>query len=194
MPGGKRSRASQAWVEARAEDPEAVSAFGVARDRLPVARRLIRLRRFRVLELSGALPDPSEQGALLHRSTQFYNPHKETCLLRVAADDPAPVAEGERVVLVTERDGERRPAAERWWRHVTGRAIEVREGTAWVLGFESGADPEACAEDLAVTRERAHGLLAHPCFQDVRICGHDVPLPWLKKPARKRTAARRTVE
>ena len=41
-----------------------------------------------------------------------------------------PIEPREIVVLVTERDGERRPAAERWWRHETGKDIEVREGVA----------------------------------------------------------------
>jgi hypothetical protein len=181
-----RKRFSQAWVELLADDPEAVSAWMVARDRLPAARHLTRLRRFRWLELSGALPDAEAQAELLHRSSQFYNPHKERLALRAAADDPAPLASGERLVLVTERGGERRPAAERWWWHETGRQIEVCEGVAWALTFAPGQDARALTGELALLTDRRHGLFCNPRFQEARIAEDAVPFPWLKVPQRRK--------
>jgi hypothetical protein len=183
-----RRRFSQAWVELLADDPEAVSAWMVARERLAAARHLTRLRRFRLIELSGPLPDAGTQADLLHRSSQFYNPHKERLALRAAEDDPAPLAAGERLVLVTERGGERRPAAERWWWHETGRQIEVCEGVAWALGFAPGEDATRAAADLAVLADRHHGLLCNPRFQDARIAEESVPFPWIKGPKRRKAA------
>src|SRR5439155_13006182 len=126
---------AQAWVESMAEDPEAFSAFAVARTRLAAARQLIGLRRMRLVELIGALPDQGALEDLLHRSSQFYNPYKERCSVRGRADHPAPVLEGDTLVLVTERSGVRRATAERWWRGETGREVEVREGMVWALRF-----------------------------------------------------------
>jgi len=170
----------QAWVELRTSDPEAFSTLEVARAHLPAAGRLRSLRRMRLLELSGALPSGAEVEALLHRSIQFYNPHKEHCMVRAASNDPTPLAADERAVLVFDWGEERRAAAERWWRHETGQDIQVCEGVAWLLGFEPGMrDVEATLKDLVVLRDRRHGLLCNPHAQEYRIAGPKVPLPWV---------------
>ncbi len=175
-----RKGTAQAWVRLRADDPEAVSALAVARRSLAAGRALEALDRWRVFELRGALPPKTELEELLHRSSQFYNPHKETCEVRASRRDPAPVAAGSCLVLVTERGGTRRAAAERWWSHVTGAEVEVREGVAWAMRFAEGTDAEAAAADLAVVRDRAHGLLCNPNAQDHREAGAEVPMPWIE--------------
>lgn len=182
----REPQVAQAWIELRADDPEAVSALGVARAHLPVGERLARLRRMRLVEITGALPGREQIESLLHHSTQFYNPHKERCVVRVSADDPAPLESAERAVLVVEREGARRPAAERWWRHETGEAVEVREGTAWAVKLDGAR--EADLEDLTLVRGRRHGLLCNPHSQDCRLAGGSVPLPWLEESPRARGA------
>ncbi len=178
---------AQAWVSLKADDPEAVSALAVARRTLAAGRALVALHRFRVFELRGELPPRSRLEDLLHRSTQFYNPHKEQCVVRTEASDPAPIQAEEQAVLVMEREAGRRAAPERWWLHVTGSGIEVREAVAWALRFEPDVDAAAAAADLAVLRDPAHGLLCNPAAQEHRLSGADVPLPWLgAAPARAR--------
>jgi hypothetical protein len=186
---GRRSPriTAQAWVRLASHDPEASSALGVARARLEAGRGLAALERVRLFELTGTLPERAAIEALLHRSTQFYNPNKERCELRLGAAEPAPVDPSEQVVLVVERGGERRAAAERWWRHQTGHAVEVREGVAWVMRFDPGEDAAARAAELAEVRDRAHGLLCNPHAQDWRAAGPDVPLPWLVSRTRRKT-------
>ena len=181
MASRKRNGVAQAWIELRADDPEAVSALAVARAHLAAGRRLRRLRRLRLVEVAGRLPKRERFAALLHQSTQFYNPHKERCTIRMAEEEAVPLAVGERAVLVVERDGERRAAAERWWLHETGGAVEVREGAVWLLLLEGGDARDV--EDLALVRERRHGLLCNPHSQDLRVAGDSVPLPWLETPA-----------
>jgi len=176
---GKRAVA-QAWIEPVNDDPEAVSALAVARAHLSGGRTLRSLRRLRLIELSGALPARAGLEGLLHRSIQFYNPNKERCVVRMAAAEAAPLDEREQVVLVFERGEERRGGAERWWRHETGRDIEVREGVAWVVGFEPlETDPAGAVAELAVLRDRRHGLLCNPHAQEHRIAAGKVPLPWM---------------
>lgn len=167
----------QAWVTLAADDPEAVSALGVARHRLAAGAALESLRRLRLFELSGRMPGALEIAERLHGSTQFYNPHKESCVVRVDQATAAPLGPGEWLVLVVERGGDRRPAAERWWLHETGQKIEVREGVAWALRFARSAGAEAAARALADLEDRAHGLLANPHSQDAVVMGSDVPLP-----------------
>jgi len=175
----------QAFVELRAEDAEAVSAFEVARHRLAAGARLRSLRRVRLFELTGPLPARAEAEDLLHRSTRFYNPAKERCSVRLAEGDPAPFAADEQLVLVSDRGLERRAAAERWWRHETGERVEVREGLVWALAFEPGADAAREAGSLAAVEDRAHGLLSNPHFQDWRPgVGTSPPWPWLGAPKR----------
>jgi hypothetical protein len=169
----------QAWIEPISDDPEAVSAFGVARARLAPGRSLRSLRRLRLFEIRGELPARAVLEELLHRSIQFYNPHKERCHLRLAASEEAPLRAGELAVLVFERDGERRAAAERWWRHEIGGTVEVSEGVAWLVAFEEQSSAERCAEDLALVRGRRHGLLCNPHAQQCRIAGAEPPLPWI---------------
>jgi hypothetical protein len=174
------AKVAQAWVELTTDDPEAVSALAVARAHLPAGRALRSLRRLRLFELCGALPERAALEALLHRSIQFYNPHKERCTVRLAAGEPAPLVADEQVVLVFDRGDERRAGAERWWRHETDKAIEVREGVAWVLGFEPAVrDAGAAAEELAVLRDRRHGLLCNPHAQEHRRAAAEIPLPWM---------------
>jgi hypothetical protein len=176
----KMAQVAQAWVEPVTDDPEAVSALEVARAHLPAGRALRSLRRVRLFELCGALPGREEFETLLHRSIQFYNPHKERCLVRFAADEQAPLRAGECAVLVFDRGEERRAGAERWWRHETGTAIEVREGVAWLLGFDPGVGGSAGSlEELTVLRDRRHGLLCNPHAQDHRFANAVIPLPWM---------------
>src|SRR2546425_883576 len=78
----------QAWVELRADDPEAKSAHAVARARLASGKALAELRRARLVEIAGTRRSRSDVEALLHASSQFYNPHKERCSLRASAADP----------------------------------------------------------------------------------------------------------
>jgi len=176
-------RHAQAWVELNTSDPEAVSALRVARVHLPAGRRLTALRRLRLIELSGRLPERAALEELLHRSTQFYNPHKERCSVRLSAAEAVPAPDGAAVVLVCERGSERRPAAERWWLHETGEALEVREGAAWVLSFEPGAHAIELATELTMLRDRRHGLLCNPHSQDARVAMTVVPLPWIEDAA-----------
>ena len=170
---------AQAWIEPLADDPEAVSALEVARARLAAGRRLNALRRMRVFEISGALPGRAELEGLLHRSIQFYNPAKERCTLRVESREAPPLAASEVGVLVLERGSERRAAAERWWRHETGTPAEIREGVAWALEFAPGTKAGESAADLAILRDRHHGLLCNPHWQDARVATGEIPLPWL---------------
>ncbi len=183
----------QAYIELRAEDPEATSALAVARERLAAGRALRALRRVRVFELQGELPARADVEALLHRSTRFYNPAKERCTVRASADEPAPFRAGETLVLVVDRGLERRTAAERWWKHETGAKVEVREGTAWALEFEPGTEAVEAAASLAAVSDRAHGLLSNPHFQDWRPGqGAAPPWPWVtgrSTPARARKRA-----
>jgi len=184
-----RAAVAQAWIRLRADDPAAVSALAVARRSLAAGRGLAALQRFRLIELSGPLPAREELAELLHRSSQFYNPNKEECRVRASAEEPAPLAPEEQAVLVSERGLERRSAAERWWSNVTGGPVEVREGVVWVLRFEEGVDAAAQAADLAVLRDRDHGLLCNPGAQEHRLSGAEVPLPWLT-PVRARPRRR----
>ncbi len=175
----KRQHA-QAFVELRAEDPEAVSALAVARERLAAGRDLVELRRFRMFEISGAVLERLTLAERLHASSQFYNPAKERCVVRTEPADPAPTGPDEALVLVFERGGERREAAERWWRHDAGQRVEVREGVVWALRFEPGADAAARAAELAEARDRSHGLFANAHFQECRVCaGEPPPLDWM---------------
>jgi hypothetical protein len=168
----------QAWIEPVADDADAVTAFHVARSRMGV-RGLESLRRFRVVEIAGTKASLEEAAARLHGSTQFYNPHKERCRVRSAAKQASPVESTETLVLVWERDGERRPAAERWWRHESGEAVEVREGVVWAMRFAAGIDAAAAARDLALVRDAGKGLLCNPWSQESRFATGGVPVPWI---------------
>ncbi|MFI5370036.1 MAG: hypothetical protein ACHQ52_00665 [Candidatus Eisenbacteria bacterium] len=182
---GGKTRVAQAWVELRSDDPEAVSALGVARTRLAAGRSLASLRRLRLIEVRGALPARAEIEALLHRSIQFYNPHKERCVVRLETRESAPAATDETLVLVTERGGEERPAAERWWRHQTGAEVEVREGVVWALRFTTVDDPRAAARELTRVEDRHRGLLCNPHAQTMDVADGPVPLPWIHPDTRR---------
>jgi len=184
------SRIAQAFVELKSEDPEAVSAFEIARTRVAGGRRLRSLRRMRLFELSGPLPAAAKVADLLHRSTQFYNPHKEVCTIRMRAGTLPVTDESTWVALVADREGSRRGAAERWWQHETGEAIEVEEAVVWVMAFDADVD-RAAAEELTVLRDRHHGLLCNPHAQRWSLAGADVPLPWIRVEPRS-DAARNT--
>lgn len=171
------TRTAQAWIELQADDPEALSTLDGARAHLAAGRDLQSVRRLRLFELTGRLPAAGELDDLLHRSTQFYNPHKEKCMVRLSIEDPVPVRDGEWVALVVERGGDRRPAAERWWQHETGRRIEVREGVAWALAFRQGGDA-ATVRDLVELRDRGHGLLCNPHSQEGWVAHGEIPMPW----------------
>ena len=71
MPAAARKQA-QAWIELKADDPEAVSALGVARVHLPAGSTLAGLRRFRLFELAGVLPDRTRMEELLHRYREHH--------------------------------------------------------------------------------------------------------------------------
>jgi hypothetical protein len=174
------TRVAQVWVSMKADDPEAISALAVARTRLAAGRELVALSRMRLIELRGSLPTRPRLERLLHGSIQFYNPHKERCLVRTTLRDASPASASQHVVVVTERGGERRLAAERWWLHETGSNIEVREGVAWLLEFAAGA--LAPLDDLITVRDRRHGLLCNPHSQDARTASGRLPLPWISPP------------
>lgn len=178
----RKGKPVQAWVELKADDPEALSTLDVARTHLPSGKDLESVRRLRLFELNGKLPGSEELADLLHRSTQFYNPHKEKCTVRAEAGDAAPIALDEWVVLVVERGGDRRGAAERWWHHETGQRIEVREGVAWALGFRRAG--EAAARGMIELKDRAHGLLCNPHSQDCVVAHGVIPLPMWSAVAR----------
>ena len=188
MKRGTRPRTVQAWIELLAEDPEARSAESVARTRLAAGSGLTALRRVRLIELRGPLPARRDVEGLLHRSIQFYNPNKERCHVRATARDPVPVRSGEVAVLVWDREGERRSAAERWWDHQTGARIEVREGTVWLATFAVDGDPGGQARRLAITSRRDSGLLCNPNAQEWRLAVDRVPLEWFAAVAEPRTA------
>jgi len=173
------SRVAQAWITPIADDPESVSALAVARQRLAAGRSVRRMRRVRLLELEGWLPARARLEDLLHRSTQFYNPHKECCAVRLSAREPAPFEPDERLVLVIERGGTRSHAAERWWRHETGKPIEVRTAVAWALAFDPGSPAEELAAELAVLRGPRHGLLCNPHAQEMQLASAGAPIPWI---------------
>jgi hypothetical protein len=178
----------QAYVELRSEDAEANSVLAVARDRLEAGRALEGLSRYRLIEIVGSKLEPREVGERLHGSTQFYNPVKERCTVRVDAKMPAPVAPGDVLVLVYERGGERRESAERWWRREAGQRIEVKEGTVWALRFAPGADGASAARELSVTKDRAHGLFANAHFQECRVRADGAPpLDWMTPKAARST-------
>ena len=181
----------QAWIELRADDPVAISALAVARARLSAGRGLVGLRRLRLFEVRGPLPAREEIETLLHRSTWFYNPHKERCAVRASAREAGPGATGEQAVLVVERGGERCLAAERWWLHETGQAVEVSAGLAWLLRFEPGEDAPARAAELAVVTGRGGGLLCNPNAQDHALTpAARIPLPWIGHDRARRAGSR----
>ncbi|OGF15288.1 MAG: hypothetical protein A2W00_06805 [Candidatus Eisenbacteria bacterium RBG_16_71_46] len=187
--GGKLA---QAWIELRTDDPAAVSALAVARAHLASGRGLEGLRRLRLVEVRGSLPGREVIAELLHRSTQFYNPHKERCWVRLKATDPVPAEPGDQVVLVVERGAVARPAAERWWAHETGKTVEVSEGVAWVMRFAAGEAAAARALELADLRDRRNGLLCNPNSQSYRLAEATVPLPWIEREPAPRTRGRET--
>jgi len=172
----------QVWVELKSDDPEALSTLDVARSCLDAGQALESVRRLRLFELTGKLPGAEDLEERLRRSTQFLNPHKERCTVREGVTDPTPIGDDEWVVLVIERGGDRRGAAERWWHHETGQRIEVREGVAWALRFKTGG--EGGARGLAELKDRAHGLLVNPHFQDGIVAHGDLPLPMWSGTAR----------
>ena len=176
----------QAWIELRADDPEAVSAFAVARAGLAAAGGLEELRRARLVEITGSARSREQVDALLHASTQVYNPHKERCTLRAGAADPLPGPDRAEYVVVWERDGDRRPAVERWWRHETGESIEVREAVVWVVRFAPGIEAASAARELAQLRDARHGLLCNPWSQCMRAGPSPAELPWIRTGAHAR--------
>ena len=178
-------REAQAWVELRSDDPEALSAFAVARSRLAAGRTLSSLRRVRLFELTGDLPGAEALARHLHASSQFYNPAKERMTLRTQPGDPSPRAPGDVALLVRERGGERRPAAERWWRHATGGRIEVREARVWLLGFEPDGPAAARAVPLAELRTRDRGLLCNPHVEACDLQAGEPPLRWIATRSRR---------
>jgi hypothetical protein len=184
----KAKRVVQAWIELLADDPEAMSALSVARAQLSGGVSLEHLRRVRLFELHGPLPSRREMESLLHGSIQFYNPHKERCVIRESAEDPAPVALDERVVLVWERGGERRTGAERWWLHETGKRIEVREGTAWIARFAPEARSAPPLDGLLGLLDRQHGLLCNPHSQECQVAQSEAPIPWWNAATQEREA------
>jgi hypothetical protein len=183
-PGAARpERAAQAWVELNSADPSAQTALGAIRAHLPGGQRLLALRRARLFELRGGIPTRARLEDLLHRSAQFYNPHKERCVVRRTRRERLPVGPGDCTVLVWERDGARVRAAERWLEREAGRAVEVREGTVWVLSWDATlgeAERLEATRELALVRDRRHGLLANPNAQEAAVHAGPPPLPALR--------------
>jgi hypothetical protein len=171
--------AAQAWIELRSDDPSAVSALGIARTRLAAGNGLSGLRRWRLIEIQGRLPEPGALAARLHASTWFYNPHKESLVLRTLERDPAPLPPGWQALLVLERDGTRREAAERWWRHAFRSKVQVHAGTVWGLGFEPGIDASVAASELLSVTDHLHGLFANPHAEWSAHANDGIPLGWI---------------
>jgi len=193
MPATPKRPVIQAFVELRAEDPEATSAFTVARERLAAGLALQGLRRMRLFEIAGSDLPASAVAERMHASSQFYNPVKERCVVRASASEAVPARDDEALVLVFERGGERRPGAERWWRHVGDEKVEVREGVVWALAFTPGADARALAEALAASGPGATGLLANVHVEEHRICAADrPPLDWITRGRAPRRGRRTT--
>lgn len=187
-PGTRAPRAvAQVWIASIADDPEAVSAFEVARRTLAAGGALASLRRMRLIELEGALPGSAELAERLHDSTRFYNPNKERCHVRMNSTEAPPLAAGEAAALVFDRDGERRVASERWWKRITGSAVRVREGTAWIASATGRPAGEVLGELLEV-KDARHGLLCNPHAQECRTAEGGVPMGWFTP---RKTAARR---
>jgi hypothetical protein len=159
----------QAWIELRTDDPAAVSALAVARAGFVASSAPEELRRARLVEICGSAKSRAEVEALLHASTQVYNPHKERCTVRAGAAAPLPGPAGAEYVVVWDRDGERRPAVERWWRHETAEEIEVREAVVWMVRFAPGVEAAPAARELAQLRDARHGLLCNPWSQSMRV-------------------------
>jgi hypothetical protein len=184
------TRVVQVWIFPIADDPEAVSAAMVARRSLAAGAHLRGLRRARVIEIEGRLPAAGELAERLHQSTRFYNPNKERAIVRVSADQPAPLEAGESAALVFDRGDERRSATERWWKRVTGTTVKVREGTAWIVSAVPGQSSERLLEELLEVRDARTGLLCNPHAQDWRRAERGVPLPWFTKRRSKGRASR----
>ena len=87
---------------------------------------------------------------------------------------------GELAIRVVDRDGDRRPAAERWWAHQTGEPIEVREAVVWLVAFDDGVDAQAEAEALTLVRGRRAGLFCNPHAQEAALVRGPVPLAWIQ--------------
>ena len=174
----------QAWIQLRTDDPAAVSAHAVAKRELAGGEQLRSLQRWRLVELSGSLPEREQIEERLHASTQFFNPHKEACRLRLCDEDPSPIGADAHAILVLDHDDERRPAAERWWRQETGKRVAVREGIVWVLEFEPGTDGAEATRTLDVVRDRRHGLFCNPHAQDSEVAHASAPLPWISSTSR----------
>lgn len=179
---------AQAWILPVSDDPEAVSALGVAR-RFLGATDLRGLRRARLIEIEGDLPPAAELASYLHDSTRFYNPNKERCHLRLSNSDPVPFGPGERAVLVFDRGGERREGSERWWKRTAGGRVRVREGTAWIVEGADAAASVLWLDALTEVRGAGRGLLCNPHAQESRRAGDAVPLGWFAARAGKRREA-----
>ena len=177
---GRQSPVRQAWITPRADDPEAVSALGVAR---AADARLDGLRRIRLVEISGTQRDAAAAERLLHASTQVYNPHKERCVIRSTSPATVSTSRGIARVAVWERGGERRAAAERWWLHETDESVEVREATLWELTATTSEVANGIRAELTLLRDARHGLLCNPWSQEYRALEVDDPLPWIVTPA-----------
>ena len=190
----RRASVIQAWIELRAADPAAVSALAIARAGGATARAPVTLRRMRLFEITGSDSSPGQVATLLHGSAQFYNPHKERCVVRGTDADALPGAAGCERIVVWERDGERRPAAERWWRHEPGETVEVREAVVWFATFAVDIQPGEAARDLAQLRDARHGLLCNPWSQEFRT-GTELPsIPWITPAAEARVAGEPAVQ
>jgi len=183
MTGATTVSLAQAWIALRADDPDAVSALLVARASLGAGRALAELRRWRLIELAGSRLDRDAIAGHLHGSTQFYNPHKEHCVVRVTDADPLP-APGLAYAVVWERDGDRRAAAERWWRHETGETVEVHEAHVWGAAFAPGTAADVAMDELVRVRDARHGLLCNPWSQASATGPRQ--LPWIGAPGGER--------
>ena len=184
--GGLPREVAQAWIETIAQDPAAVSALVIARRTLAGVGDLRSLRRVRLIEIEGRLPDAITLAARLHDSTRFYNPHKERCTVRRLRTDATPLEPTERAALVFDREGERRPASERWWKRVTGDTVRVREGTVWIAGAASADETGAALNMLMPGPGFGQGLLCNANAQEFRRADSTVPLPWFSARAGRR--------
>ncbi len=111
-------------------------------------------------------------------------------MLRLVETDPPPLSPGESAVLVVERAGDRRAAAERWWRHESDLGVEVREALVWALRFGAGELAQEQAAALAELRGPGQGLLCNPNSQAWAQVSGPPPLDWIRRTAAAGTASK----
>jgi hypothetical protein len=179
-------RCTQILVGLRNADPTALTAEGALRGSLGFGKRIGRVERRILWELSGPESEGIEPVLLaLRRGGELWNPNKESALIRNPGEE-GPLAgrtrqdEGTVWTLAwdPERDLDRsplalRPFAERGWR--------LARGVLWGLSWTEGESSErlSWSEAAVVCSGPGRGLLVHPHLEDHRRIHPSDPAPWL---------------